>query len=73
MKEETGKDLQVFGYDLWFEEEMAQKLFPYSSAIRERCIHFRVIKAVIALMYLTDGSLEVGSRMPTSVHYSLAA
>jgi hypothetical protein len=66
MREETGKDLQVFGYDLWYSEEMAKKLYPESIDMQERYVHCRVAKAVAALMYLTDGSLEVGVRMPVA-------
>ncbi len=67
MKAETGKDIQAFGYDIWYSMQMAEKLFPDSEVQRKRYIHCRVGLSLAAIMYLSDGTIEVAVRTPDQV------
>lgn len=58
--------IQVFGYDLWRSEQMANKLLPRPDQLldRQRFIMARAMTTVATLMALTDGSQRLLIRVP---------
>lgn len=60
--------VQAFGYDLWRSKQLAASLFPLPSQIddRNRFVMARVMITIATLMTLTDGSLRLLVRVPTS-------
>lgn len=59
---ETGEKIQAFNYDLWYTERISKELFPDSIDAQARYVHCRLAMAVAAMMYITDGSLDVAVR-----------
>jgi hypothetical protein len=62
--------VQAFGYDLWRSKQMAMRLFPLPSqkVDRERFVMARVMITIATLMTLTDGTLRLIVRVPTSAN-----
>ncbi len=65
---ETFDGIQAFGYDLWWSEEIANKLLPRPEQAqdRERFVMARVMATVATLMALTDGSQRLVLRTAAS-------